>query len=670
MGFSYNVNVLNQKGSPAIYTDTFANRPAPGYAGRLFVSSDTSAIYEDTGTAWTLIANVSSGAGTLQQVTTNGNTSNVGIVISAGGLSTNSLTDTALTSGSVTFAGSGGLISQDNVNLFWDDTNNRLGINTNTPGNSLDVHTSGTTPILALNNTVGSQSAISFLNTSSAKWRIGNTATNTFDVHNFANGLTAISISGTNNAAAFNANILIAQSSTINQLAGYNAISGDSAGIYFFLGTSANRAYFVLNGLTGPQNYTLPNASGTLALTSNLSGYLPLSGGTLTGTLNGTSAIFSGTLAAQTNGSTFGNAATGAYPLVIQANAVSRVIQLKNVAGGTGDIGVNGTSTSLNYAFGTYSTADAFIINDNGSARHTGDLGLQGSVTRNLNFYDSTNNNINVQLQYDQINANTGQLFIKTNNAGTLATRLTISNTGAATFTAAVGSIGLNMNNMSAIGTITGGSIFLPYTAAIGFRNADGSVGYGNIKANTSGDILLNSSAEGFVGINTISPGYALEAVGQIATMGGIAALYIQARDLTSRYAFYASNSTSILLFNTGPGNIGSFANTTGVYTPLSDINKKKDFEDSTIGLNSILNLKPTLYRMISENENSDKHLGFIAQEVKDFIPQAYVENGLDDDKFIGLNYQAITATLVKAMQEQQSIINGLLLRIELLENK
>jgi hypothetical protein len=280
MGFSYNVNVLNQKGSPAIYTDTFANRPSPGYAGRLFVSSDTSAIYEDTGTAWTLIANVSSGAGTLQQVTTNGNTSNVGIVISAGGLSTNSLTDTALTLGSVAFAGTGGLISQDNANLFWDDTNNRLGINTNTPGNSLDVHTSGTTPILALNNTAGSQSAISFLNTSVAKWRIGNTSTNTFDIYNFSNSLTAISISGANNSAAFNANILIAQGSTINQLAGYNAISGDSAGIYFFLGTSANRAYFVLNSLTGPQNYTLPNATGTLALTSDLSGYVPYSGAT------------------------------------------------------------------------------------------------------------------------------------------------------------------------------------------------------------------------------------------------------------------------------------------------------------------------------------------------------------------------------------------------------
>ena len=42
---------------------------------------------------------------------------------------------------------------------------------------------------------------------------------------------------------------------------------------------------------------TIPNASGTLALTSNLSSYLPLAGGTLTGALSGTSASFSSTIA-------------------------------------------------------------------------------------------------------------------------------------------------------------------------------------------------------------------------------------------------------------------------------------------------------------------------------------------------------------------------------------
>jgi hypothetical protein len=211
MGFSYNVNVLNQKGSPALYTDTFANRPAFGYAGRLFIANDTSAIYEDTGTSWVLIANVSSGAGTLQQVTTNGNTSNVGISVTAGGISTNSLTDTALTLGSVLFSGAAGLVTQDNAAFFWDDTNNRLGLNTTTPSNTLDIHFAGAGASVGINNTAGNPATIVFANTNVNKWRIGNSSANNFEFYNNALASNAISISTASNSVSFLASIKIQQ---------------------------------------------------------------------------------------------------------------------------------------------------------------------------------------------------------------------------------------------------------------------------------------------------------------------------------------------------------------------------------------------------------------------------------------------------------------------------
>lgn len=44
------------------------------------------------------------------------------------------------TPGSVLFAGTGGLIQQDNASLFFDDTNNRLGLLTITPARTLDVN--------------------------------------------------------------------------------------------------------------------------------------------------------------------------------------------------------------------------------------------------------------------------------------------------------------------------------------------------------------------------------------------------------------------------------------------------------------------------------------------------------------------------------------------------
>ena len=49
-------------------------------------------------------------------------------------------TSTALTIGSLVFAGSGGTYTQDNANLFWDDANNRLGIGTASPAVTFDVN--------------------------------------------------------------------------------------------------------------------------------------------------------------------------------------------------------------------------------------------------------------------------------------------------------------------------------------------------------------------------------------------------------------------------------------------------------------------------------------------------------------------------------------------------
>ena len=94
----------------------------------------------------------------------------------------------------------------------------------------------------------------------------------------------------------------------------------------------------------------------------------------------------------------------------------------------------------------------------------------------------------------------------------------------------------------------------------------------------------------------------------------------------------------------------------TGVYVATSDRNKKKDFEESNIGLNEVLQLKPTLYRMKSDNTEGIKELGFIAQEVQGIIPSAYQQSG----DFIGLNFNPIVAALTKAVQEQQAQINEL----------
>jgi hypothetical protein len=101
-----------------------------------------------------------------------------------------------------------------------------------------------------------------------------------------------------------------------------------------------------------------------------------------------------------------------------------------------------------------------------------------------------------------------------------------------------------------------------------------------------------------------------------------------------------------------------------------SDMNLKNTIENSPFGLNEILLLNPVtfLYNDTDRKIDSDvKEVGFIAQDVFDIIPNAVSSTGTGD---LQLDYRAITATLVKAIQEQNALIKALEQRIINLENK
>ena len=133
-----------------------------------------------------------------------------------------------------------------------------------------------------------------------------------------------------------------------------------SNNIYFGKGLN-NGGVLQWNNTTATRYYTLPDADGTIALTSSLSGYLPLTGGTLTGALNGTSASFSGNIestsltasivAGRTTGyGYFGNITGGAYTQVygdshaikpnrIEISGAGGVYVLNNVGIGATSLG-------------------------------------------------------------------------------------------------------------------------------------------------------------------------------------------------------------------------------------------------------------------------------------------------------------------------------------------
>ena len=173
------------------------------------------------------------------------------------------------------------------------------------------------------------------------------------------------------------------------------------------------------------------------------------------------------------------------------------------------------------------------------------------------------------------------------------------------------------------------------------------------MRITSGGNVLINRQTSSGGSLRV------LDFLGNSYSGGSGSGYFWEDRSNSANYYGWYSTSNTIFLFN-GSANAASINPATGVYTPLSDVNKKKDFENSTIGLNEILNLKPTLYRMESDESEGEKELGFIAQEVKEFIPQAYVESGEEDTKFIGLNYNAIVAALVKSVQELKAEIDSL----------
>ena len=254
-------SVLNQKNAPAIYEDIFANRPAAGFNGRIFISTDTSQIFVDNGSSWVLIANTGIGStGNLQVVTTNGNTTSAGISITAGGLATNAAQITGLTQdGGVLFTDGSGNLAQD-INFNWDNTNNYLGIGqTGTPTAPLDIHNGTVGVQIQLNATSTNNSTIAFQNANVGKWRVGNlysSGSNLFHIYNNTAANNALTINASN-AATF-ADSVTATSHITSGGTSSQFVKGN--------GTLDSTAYVSLTAFSGTSPIQYNNTTGVISI--------------------------------------------------------------------------------------------------------------------------------------------------------------------------------------------------------------------------------------------------------------------------------------------------------------------------------------------------------------------------------------------------------------------
>lgn len=113
----------------------------------------------------------------------------------------------------------------------------------------------------------------------------------------------------------------------------------------------------------------------------------------------------------------------------------------------------------------------------------------------------------------------------------------------------------------------------------------------------------------------------------------------------------------AVTLSNLGTGTVYSNAGLLTNTNP-SDLKLKNSIKPLSYGLAEILKLQPKTFYYNSDSEKTNLKYGFIAQEVDPIMPD--VVRKLQGSDKLGLETDAIYVTLVKAIQEQQVIIEEL----------
>ena len=384
-------------------------------------------------------------------------------------------TTTSFTTGSVVFAGASGVYSQNNAKFFWDNTNNRLGINTASPQTQLTVvsNTQTTTPSGAL----PAGSDIYIVGANSANTRITQDAYGTGAYGVF----TARSARGTAaSPTASQSGDFLAQFTA----RGYGATGFGTASTGYFALTAAENFTDTAQGTSASIYIT---ATGTNAVNEGFrvgpAGQIGVGAGAISyGTSN--YVLTSG-----------GTSASPSWSLVSLTSSVTGTLSATNGGTGlssytTGDLLYASSSTALS-RLADVATGNVLLSGGVGVAPSWGQVSLTTAVTGVLpsaNGGTGINNGTNTITLGGNVTHSGAftQTFIATGNTSvTLPTSGTLVNTAVTT-----------LSSLSSIGTVT-----------VGTWNASViSVAYGGTGASslTANNVLLGN---GTSALQVVAPG-------------------------------------------------------------------------------------------------------------------------------------------------------------------
>ncbi|MEZ4828623.1 MAG: tail fiber domain-containing protein [Bacteroidia bacterium] len=197
-----------------------------------------------------------------------------------------------------------------------------------------------------------------------------------------------------------------------------------------------------------------------------------------------------------------------------------------------------------------------------------------------------------------------------------------------------------------------------------------------NLNFNSPQNIIM-ANGGGSVGIGTSAPSDRFH----IAALAGENALRVQINGTTA-FRVHSNGGVSIgvnsvptangLVVNgiTQPFTDNTFTlgaatrRWTAVYAvngaiQTSDYRLKTDIHPLTYGLDEVLRLRPVSYHW-KEDDTQTSKIGMIAQELFTILPEVvYGAPDSPEDEPMGVNYGEMVPVLVKAIQEQQEVIDG-----------
>ncbi|KAB2870391.1 MAG: hypothetical protein F9K37_05970 [Bacteroidales bacterium] len=123
-------------------------------------------------------------------------------------------------------------------------------------------------------------------------------------------------------------------------------------------------------------------------------------------------------------------------------------------------------------------------------------------------------------------------------------------------------------------------------------------------------------------------------------------------------YALHLPNSTT-----TGIGSGMAYA-----WSTYSDSRVKSDRKPIPYGINEVMRLKPLIYfhhdskqgsKGIEIEKSGNKSIGLVAQDVFEVIPEVVIKPENEETELWSMSYEKLVPVIIKAMQEQQTIIKS-----------